>query len=306
MSKKIYENINRLPSGRSSGEITPGCLVLEGGGWKGLYTVGVLDALMLEGINLETTVGISAGAMSGMGYLTGQVGISVRLDLRFRHDSRYVGARAIRMDGGITNFTYMYNRMLDAVGFDWKRFRDTKQRFLAGAANMLTGQIEYFEKGKDNIFKAVRASAAIPVVTKPVMINGVPYLDGGCAEKIPYTWAKEQGFEKIVVIKTRDWSYRRKEGANPFVAAYYRRYPNFVRSMEEANGKFNKMTDELWERYGAGEIFALAPSQPVTVKRFDGDLDKLAELYYLGLSDMQAHMDELKCYLGIKTEPGCE
>ena len=303
--KKVYEHMDRLPQGRTHGGITPGCLVLEGGGWKGLYTVGALDALMMEGINLEAVVGISAGAMSGFGYLSGQIGMSVRLDLGFRFDRRYVGAKAYRMDGGITNFTYLYNRILNEVGFDWKSFRDSKQRFAAGAANMLTGKVEYFEKGRSNIFKAVRASAALPLVTRPVMIDGVPYLDGGCAEKIPYGWAKDQGYSKIVVIKTREWDYRRSGRENAIVKAYYyKKYPNFVRAMDEANGRFNRMTDELWESYQAGEIFALAPSQPVEVTRFDSDLDKLADLYYLGLSDMREHMDELKTYLRDSVSTG--
>ena len=295
--RKVYSGLAGLPSGRSDESITEGILVLEGGAWKGVYSVGVVDALMANDINFRTTVGISAGAMTGLAYLSGQIGLSARVDLKHRFDTDYCGLKALRHDNGVIGFSYLYNRIMPALGYDWKAAGRTQRRLVVGATNLLTGEADYFETGRDNIFRAVRASASMPFLSSPVMIGGTPYLDGGCAEKIPYRWAAAQGERKIVVVKTREWDYRRKEGRNLLARRVYRKYPAFVESIESTNGKFNRMTDELMEEYRAGRIFAIAPSRAMNVSRFERDIEKLGELYWLGFNDMQERIDELREYL---------
>ena len=98
---QVYSGIGKLPTGRASDNITEGCIVLEGGAFRGVYTSGVLDALMEEDINMRCTVGVSAGALNGVNYVSGQIGRSGRINLRYRHDSRYVGAKAIKKNKGI-------------------------------------------------------------------------------------------------------------------------------------------------------------------------------------------------------------
>lgn len=294
---KVYSKVDQLPDGRASDIITEGCLVLEGGAWKGLYTAGVLDALMVNGINLRTTVGISAGALFGLGYVTGQIGWGARLDLIYRHDSQYCGLGAMKKDHGITGFTYLYDVLLKKYPMDEERLNNPDRRFLVGATNMRNGQITYFEKGHCNIKKAIQASATVPYLSRPVLIDGVPYLDGGCAEKIPYAWAEEEKERKIIVVKTREWAYRRKEGA-PFMAKLqYYRYPEFVHSIGQAGARFNQMTEELQKKDHEGTVFVMAPSKKVTVSRFEGDMEKLGELYWLGYRDMEARIEELREYL---------
>lgn len=294
---KIYKDVDRLPTGSADATITEGCLVLEGGGWKGLYTAGVLDALMMHGINFRTTVGISAGAMFGFGYVAGQIGWAARLDLIYRHNSNYCGLGAMRRDHGITGFTYLFETLFRKHPVDEARLNDPSRRFFVGATNMKTGQITYFEKGTCNLKRAIQASATVPYVSRPVVINGIPYLDGGCVEKIPYPWAKEHGEKKIMVVKTREWSYRRKEGTSALAKLLYGKYPRFLKGMQQANARFNRMTDELQKEDAAGNIFVVAPSTEVTVSRFEGNMEKLGALYWQGYHDMEARMESLRDWL---------
>ena len=296
MDKDRFEH---LPSGRAAEGITEGCIVLEGGGWKGLYTVGLLDCLMENGINMRATVGISAGALSAIGYLSGQIGWSVRIDLGYRHDDQYVGRGAMKRDHGVTGFSYLYDTILKECPLDKKRLQNPERRLAVGVTNMLTGEIEYLEKGKCNLSAAVRASATVPYVSRPVVIRGVPYLDGGCAVKIPYPWAVKEGYSKIIVVKTREWEYRRKEEPNRVAMRLYRNYPAFVESINRANADFNRMTEELYRLNEEGSIFVFAPSKPVTVTRFEGNLEKLEELYQLGYQDALDRLDDLKRFLEI-------
>ena len=297
---KVYEKIDEMPWGRTADNCVPGCLVLEGGGWRGLYTIGVLDRLMQDNVNLRTTVGVSAGALSGMCYLTGQIGLGVRIDLKYRHDPQYVGPGAFKRDHGITGFTYLYEHIINELGMDKRRLMETPRRLVVVATNMETGQAEYFEKGKCNLSAAIRASATVPFMSRPGRIGGVPYLDGGCAEKIPYEWAKNCGEEKIVVVKTREWDYRRKEGESRLVKTIYKDFPNFVEAMNGSSARFNRVTEELAADDAAGKIVVIAPTKPVTVKRFEGDLNKLADLYWCGYHDAEAKLPALKAYLGME------
>ena len=297
MSRKIYSGADNLPSGRAGDQITEGCLCLEGGAWRGLYTLGVLDALMVNDINFRTTVGISAGALSGIGYVAGQIGWGARVDLLYRHDPRYCGRRALLIERGITGFKYLFNRITADLPLDRKRLKRTPRRLYVGATNLRSGQIEYFEKGSCNILLAASASASVPYLSKPVQINGELYLDGGCAEKIPYPFAKQSGEKKIVVVKTREREYRRKETKHRTAHAMYRKYPEFVKAIDNANAKFNAMMEELEKEEKAGNIFLIAPSEKVLVSRFEGDMEKLGELYWLGYHDLEENLPALRAYL---------
>ena len=297
-SKKIYRHIGDLPSGNASDIITEGCLVLEGGGWKGLYTLGVLDCMMKNDINFSSVVGVSAGALSAIGYVSGQIGWGARIDLTYRHDKNYCGIGALKRDRGIAGFSYLFDDILKELPLDEERLMDPMRRLAVTATNLNSGKITYFEKGKCDLFRAVQASATLPYVSRPVMIDGEPYLDGGCAEKIPLSWSETKAAKKVIVIRTRELSYRRKEKPSKLIGLKYRKYPNFVKTFSNVNREFNRTVEALESKAEKGEIFLIAPSEPVTVTRLDGDLDKLGDLYWLGYNDMESRIDELKQFIG--------
>ena len=253
---KIYDRINEIPSGTAGDSIQPGCLVLEGGGWRGLYTIGALDALMEEDINFQTVVGVSAGALSGVGYLSGQIGWAGRIDLTYRNDPKYVGIGAIYREHGVMGLHYLFSDLIRKHPIDMERFNRPERELVAVATNLETGEPEYFRKTECDIFEAVIASASVPYVSTPIIIDRKPYLDGGCSVKIAYQWAKAQQFEKIAVICTRERGYRREEKDLPKVAKYkYRKYPNFVNSLEYKEECYNRTLKEMEQDEHMGSIF---------------------------------------------------
>lgn len=294
--KNVYSRLSELPSGQAKDIITEGCLVLEGGGWRGLYTVGVLDAFMVNDINIRDVVGISAGALSAVGYVSGQIGWSARIDLAHRHDSDYVGIGAILKDHGVTGFSYLFKDLAKEYHLDLKRLNDPSRRLVVGVTNMITGKTEYMEKGKCNLAAAVRASATVPYVSRPVVIDGTPYLDGGCSTKIPYQWAVDEGYKKIVVVKTREWEYRRNESSQSIMNTMYTKYPEFIEALTTANADFNKLTEELKDAHKEGSVYTIAPSSPVDVSRFESDVEKLGDLYRLGYHDAETQITGIKQY----------
>ena len=149
-NKKVYSDIDSLPRGSAPDTIIPGCMVLEGGAFRGLYGEGALDCLMQEGINLQCTIGVSAGACNGWHYVSGQIGRSARVNLGCRHDPRYVGAIAMKENAGLMGFKYFfedYEKEYDDP-FDLERFNRPDRRYIAIATNCRTGKPVCFEKGR--------------------------------------------------------------------------------------------------------------------------------------------------------------
>lgn len=298
--KPEYLSVSGIPTGTATDVITPGCLVLEGGGFRGLYTSGALDALMVHGINLQTVLGVSAGALNGANYVSGQIGRSARANLGYRHDKNYIGVRAARKSHALIRLDFLLRDFNAIEPFDMERFCSPDRRFVAEVTDCETGKPLFKERtNTSDILTAMKASASLPVVTPAVEVDGVPCLDGGCANKIPYTWALDEGYSKIVVIKTRSKGYRKEIKENPLVNRMYRKNPQFLESMSAVEALYNLQCDALEELEKSGRLFVLTPSEPVAVGRIEGNLEKLTHLYWLGYRDMEARLSDLKAYLGI-------
>ncbi|MBR7045314.1 MAG: patatin family protein [Lachnospiraceae bacterium] len=300
---KPFSGMEDIPSGKAGENLIHACLVLEGGGFRGLYTQGFLDAMMVHDLNLDCVIGVSAGALAGMNYVAGQIGRSARVNLGYRHDSRYVGARALLHSRSFLDVGFLTEDRGIIEPLDSERFYRPERRFIAVAANCQTGQVEYFEKGKCyDIASAVRASATLPYISPMVMIGGVPYLDGGCVCKVPYEWALNEGYEKIVVIRTRDVSYRRKEEVSGRALRFYRRYPEFAERLSVSSMMNNRQFDEIERLHEEGRLLRIAPSAPVEIGRVEKDVEKLGDLYFTGYTECLDQLESLKEYLGVQRD----
>ena len=209
MGQDIYSKLGSIPTGLAQAGLIEGCLVLEGGAFRGMYTQGALDAWMQRGVNFSCTLGVSAGALGGVSYVSGQIGRSARANLGHRHDKAYIGTRALRKSKSLIRLDFLLSDYNEIEPLDTQRFNDPRRRFLAEATDCRTGESVFWERGQCDIFAAVKASASMPFVTPMVDVNGVPCLDGGCSCGIPFDWALGQGYDKIVVIRTRHRSYRK-------------------------------------------------------------------------------------------------
>lgn len=297
---QTYSKINEIPSGSASGNLIEACLVLEGGAFRGLYTQGYLDAMMRNNLNFSCVIGVSAGALGGLNYVSGQIGRSARINLSYRHDSRYVGVKALIHSHSFLDVGFLTeDRGIIDEPLDTERLSRPEQRFVAVATNCLNGKPTCFEKGKcgDHLMEGVRASATMPYISPMVTINGTPYLDGGCSCAIPYRWAMKQGYKKIIVIRTRDPLFRKKEARLSPARRIYGKFPALAATLSRSDRRYNRQCEEVELLHKCGRLLRLAPSKPVNVGRVEPDLEKLGELYWLGYHDCLAHLDEIIRYL---------
>ena len=300
---KTYKELSKIPYGHADKSITPGCIVVEGGAFRGLYNQGVLDALMENDLNFACTIGTSAGALAGFNYAAGQIGRSARANLTYRHYTDYVGRGALAHAHSPIRMDFLFNDYNSIEPFDEKTFFSPQRRFVAVATDCTTGKTAYFEKGKcRDIFSAIKASASMPYISPMVYVDGRPCLDGGCSCKIPYRWALDQGFNKIIVVRTKDPTFRRKVSKRRHRLHAYSKYPAFAKSLANSNRNYNHQCDEIEKLEKKGRLFVIAPSQKVTVSRLEGNMDKLGSLYWLGYNDMLNQLDSLRNYLGKSEE----
>lgn len=298
----IFKILKDITLDNAQSNVIDGALVLEGGAFRGIYQEGVLDCLMANGINLKTTIGVSAGALNGVNYVTGQIGRAAHINFRYRHDGRYVGINAFVKSKlkSVIGFDYIFGSLPEIPDLDIDKLKTTDRRLVVVATNMKTGKAEYFDNTREDILNCVRASATLPYISRPVMIDDSPYFDGGCADRIPFYWAIENGYKKIVVIRTRDKNYRAKtnyERKYLVTKRLYGDYNEFALNLAKTDNLYNAQCDDLDYYDKKGMIFVIAPSKPINIKILEGDLEKLKYIYDMGFNDALNSLDKLKEYL---------
>lgn len=274
-------------------------MVLEGGGMRGLYTAGVLDTLMKERIKVDGMVTVSAGALFGINYASGQHGRALRYNKTYLKDKRYMGMRHLLKTGDIINKEFAYYTVPYSLDvFDEQSFKTSGIDFYATVTNMETGQAEYKQiTDPFRQMETLRASGSMPFVSKPVDLEGIPYLDGGVADSIPYEQAGDMGYDKKIVILTRPLDYR-KSKPNPFlIDQWYKKYPKFKETLKQRYRNYNNTVEQITKDEQTKEAFVIRPSVAIPIKRLERDPDKLQMMYDLGVKDTAARLDELKHYI---------
>ena len=274
-------------------------LVLEGGAMRGMYTAGVLDVFLTEQIAVDCVVGVSAGALFGVNYLSGQKGRVIRYNKRFNRDPRYMGLLPLLREGNIVSTRYAYEdvpRRLDP--FDDAAFQKSGIPFYAVITDVDSGKPEYVPI--HSVFAqmdVLRASGSMPMVSHPVLIGGRRYLDGGITDSIPFIWLAGQGCDRLIVVLTRDMEYRKSPMPAALVQLYAKKYPQIAIRLRERHTLYNSSVAQLKQWEAAGKAFVIRPSRPVQVKRIEKDPAKLQAAYDLGMQDARSQLDSLKHYL---------
>ena len=189
-------------------------LILEGGALRSVYTSGVLDVLMKYNIEANYILGVSAGALTGMNYISKQPKRSANINIEYCDNPRYIGIKALRKEKGLIGYDYLFNEISKKeYPFDYETFKFSNQKFISVITNCEKGITEYVEKSdcKDNVFKVVQASSSMPLCSKMVKIGNNHYLDGAVTMPIPVDWAIDNGHKNILVVLTRDRDYRKPE-----------------------------------------------------------------------------------------------
>ncbi|WP_369350525.1 patatin family protein [Streptococcus hillyeri] len=275
-------------------------LVLEGGGMRGLYTAGVLDAFLDAGIKVDGVVAVSAGALFGVNFLSQQKGRALRYNKRFIKDKNYMGFRSWVKTGNVVNKDMAYYKIpMELDKFDQERFAQSGTPFYVVTTDIETGKPDYIKI--DDVFEqmeALRASSALPLANEIVTYKGKKYLDGGLSDSIPVDFAKSLGFDKLIVILTQPLDYRKKSSSGRLYRLFYQKYPNFVAVASKRYQHYNTQVENIIQMEKEGQLFAIRPKEALKIGRLEKNPDKFDEIYGRGVGDGEKIIPALKNYLG--------
>ena len=180
-------------------------LVLEGGALRGIYTAGVLDVFLDNNIEIDAIVGVSAGALFGINYVSKQRGRCLRYNLENANNRNYMGFYSLLKTGNIMNKDFCFNKLIYEIDpFDFETFKKSNTKFYCVVTNLETGKPEYINiKDLEKDMEYLRASGSMPLVSEIIEINGKKYLDGGVSDSVPLEWALKQGYDRVIVVETR-------------------------------------------------------------------------------------------------------
>ena len=274
-------------------------LVLEGGGVRGIYTAGVLDVFMDHGLTFDGLMGVSAGAIHGCSYLSGQKGRSLRYYRNYVADPRFMSIQSLIKTGDLVGVEFCYHELPDKLDiYDHDAFRRNPTPFWAVCSNVDTGEAEYIRiTDMREQIDVLRASASLPFCSRIVKIGNGKYLDGGCTDAIPIEKFRCMGYGKNVVVLTRPLDYRKKPMNMHLVKLFYRKYPKFMEAMSRRHIRYNETVEKILELEKAGEIFVIRPAQALEVGRLERDPQKVQQVYNHGRADAIACMEALKAWL---------
>ncbi len=278
-------------------------IVLEGGALRTIYSSGACDGLLKAGLMPDYVIGVSAGIAYGVSYVSGQFGRNLEILTKYANDKRYMGKRNLlrptnRCYFGL-RFTYddIPNRL---VPFDYETFAAFPGEVEAVVTNLKTGKAEYLPvPRRDEKFLVLQATCAMPLLFPIYHLDGIPCLDGGAADAIPYERAFQMGCDRVVVVLTRERSYlRQPEKLQPFIDTRYHAYPNFCETMRRRADTYNESRRKLFDLEREGKVILLAPKSTEGFSRIEKDVGKIEALWQDGYDAAEAKAEEIRAFWG--------
>lgn len=262
-------------------------LVLEGGGMRGVFTSGILDAFMKHDLEFPYVVAVSAGACNGLSYMSHQPRRARYSNIDMLQKYGYISLKSLLTQGSIFDPNILYERFPNEIlPFDFEAYHKNPTVYEMVTTNCLTGRAEYLTEKNDvkRMTAIVKASSSLPYVSQITYVDGIPMLDGGIVDSIPVVRAIDKGFTPNVVILTRNRGYRSSEPDIKIPRLFYGEYPRLRVALSHRVEEYNKQLELIERMEDWGEVICIRPERPMEVDRLCRDVEKLERLYEEGFA----------------------
>ena len=276
-------------------------LIMEGGAMRGLFTCGVIDVFLENNITFDGSAGISAGAVFGCNFKSRQHGRPLRYNLNYCNDPRYGSFISLIKTGDLFDADFCYREVpLFLDPFDAKTFEENPMEFYAGATNIETGECEYHlcHDGLEEDTLWFRASASMPLVSRPVEINGHLYLDGGIVDSIPYHFMAGIGYDRSIVVLTQPKGFvKKKNKATPITDITMRKYPKLCEAIAIRHIRYNEQVKEVEDKEKEGSVIIIRPPESLGIGRITKDKKELERVYQIGRKVTEERLEDIRSFL---------
>ena len=276
-------------------------LILEGGAMRGMFSCGVTDVFLENGVEFDGAAGISAGAAFGCNFKSRQAGRAIRYNKRYGRDPRYCSVRSLVKTGDLYGADFCYRQIPDVLDpFDRDAFRENPMAFYVGATDVMTGEAVYHrldDGGSDDI-RWMRASASMPLVSRPVRIGDRWLLDGGIVDAVPFAYMEGLGYNRNVAVLTQPKGYRKSpvKGMALFRLGL-RKYPAVAEAMAHRHERYNAQMEQIDAREAAGVLLVIRPEAGLGISRTESDPEQLERVYRLGRAQGEKRLEEVRAFL---------
>ncbi|MBQ3241449.1 MAG: patatin family protein [Oscillospiraceae bacterium] len=275
-------------------------LILEGGAMRGLFSAGVMDVLMENGISFDGIIGVSAGAAFGCNYKSRQVGRVIRYNKKYSRDKRYCSIRSLCKTGDLYGAEFCYHTLPEHLDpFDREAFDSDPTEFYVVCTDVNTGEPVYrkIERCDHSAMEWIRASASMPLVSRVVEIEGHQLLDGGVSDSVPLAYFESIGYEKNLLILTQPKGYRKEKSKALFLMKkMLKTHPAIIKAMEKRHLSYNKTMEQIDRAEQEGRAFVIRPKEKLPVGRIEKDPDKLQYVYDLGRKAAEGSIAQIKTF----------
>jgi len=276
-------------------------LVLEGGGMRGLFTAGILDVLMENNVTFDGVVGVSAGATFGCNFISHQIGRTLRYNMSQRKNPKYMGIRSLIKTGDYVGGEYAYHVLPTKLDvFDFEAFEKNPTEFHVVTTNVRTGEAIYHRIDKVDYtgMEWIRASASMPIISRPVAIGDYEMLDGGIADSIPLRYFESEGFKRNIVILTQPKGFKKKlTKLMPVFKATMRKYPAIIEGMSKRHLMYNRELEYINQQQMAGKCLVICPSDTLPIGRTSLNAKKMQHVYDMGRKAGEDNLEAIKKFI---------
>lgn len=279
-------------------------LIMEGGAMRGMFTAGVIDVMMENGITFDGAIGVSAGAVFGCNYKSGQIGRVIRYNKRFCSDKRYCSFSSWLKTGDMYNVDFDYRvvpRELDI--FDEAAFKANPMEFYVVATNAQSGEAVYkrLDNGDDYDILWMRASASMPMLSHVVEIDGGKYSDGATADSVPIKYFESIGYDRNVVILTQPAHFRKEKNKMlPILKIALRKYPKLYLALVNRHERYNETMAYIETAEKEGRALVIRPPQPLNIGAGEKNPDELERVYQMGRTEGEQALRRVKAFINSR------
>ncbi len=276
-------------------------LIMEGGAMRGMFTCGIIDIFLENGITFDAASGISAGAVFGCNYKSKQIGRAIRYNKKYCKDKRYCSINSLIKTGNLYGEEFCYNTLpykLDI--FDIKTYKENPMPFYVGTTSVTDGKTIFHncDSGDEYDMKWFQASASMPVVSKPVKIDDMLLLDGGISCAVPYEYMEKLGYLNNVIILTQPKGYRKKEKKLNLIFKFLlRKYPKIIEAMNNRPYMYNKQMDEIDNKEAEGTVIVIRPPRNLKIGHREKNKKELERVYQIGRKEGLKALNKVKQFI---------
>lgn len=265
---------------------------------RGLWTAGVIDAMMEHDIWPDGLIGVSAGAAFGCNYKSRQVGRAIRYNIRFAHDSRFSGLKSLLLSGDYFNAQFGYHVVpYEYDLFDTTAFKQNPMTFTVVCTDVVTGQAVYHDMDHVDYdeLEWIRASASMPLASRVVKVQGYQLLDGGVADSIPLKYFENNDYDRNIVILTQPLGYQKEHNRlMPLIRLWLRRYPNMVKALDKRHLMYNHQLEYVRQAEQEGRCLVIRPDEQIPIGHLSHDADQMRRVHELGRAVGKRYIERIK------------